>query len=243
MKNSNTFRLLIAMIAIVFAASTTSCKKNDNIIVPVLPIDSTVGLPQAVRNLVPDSIIQKLKDLGMPINEGIAPPNINGIYLGSPWTLVASNFPDNAPGHLFTDLKIKFTNQNNVRQEINTQTKSDATVSDETVSYISGHDSLFSVFIISNFNKINGSDTTDIQQFVRVFSGVKTVNESEIKNLRSALMSLKEIKSTTANAFLKVGQGRLIFDSDLVSVTQSSFRLSQPENWIPNNIVSKEFLK
>lgn len=37
-------------------------------------------------------------------------------------------------------------------------------------------------------------------------------------------MSLKEIKSTTANTFLKVGQGRLIFDSDLVSETQATFR-------------------
>lgn len=242
MKNKNTFRLLVAIIAIIFAASTTSCKKNDKIIVPILPIDSTVGLPQAVRNLVPDSIIQKLKDLGMPINEGIAPPNINGIYLASPWILSASNFDDYPVGYVFTDLKIKFTNQNNGKQEINTQTKSGTTISDETVSYISGHDSVFSVFIITNFNIIDGSDTTDIQQFVRVFSGIKTINGPEIKNLRSTLMSLKEIKRS-AGGFLEVGQGRLIFDSDLVSVTQSTFRLSQPENWIPNNIVSKEFLK
>ena len=242
MKNKNTFRLLIAMAAIIFAAATTSCKKNDNVITPIIPIDSSIGLPQAVLNQVPDSIIQKLKDLGMPINEGIAPPNINGIYLATPWTLVASNFNDFEVGHLFTDLKIKFTDQNNTRQEINSQSKTNATISDETVSYISGHDSLFSVFIITNFNNLNGSDTTDIQQFVRVFSGVKTTNDPSIRSLRSALMSLKEIKNTTNN-FLKVGQGRLIFDSDKVSDVQASFRLSQPENWIPNNIISKEFLK
>lgn len=242
MKNKHTFRLLIAMAAIVFAAATTSCKKNDSVIVPISPIDSTAGLPQAVLNQVPDSIIQKLKDLGMPINEGIAPPNINGIYLAAPWILVASNFADNAPGFVFTDLKIKFTNQNNITQEINTQSKTGATISDETVSYISGHDSLFSVFIITNFNNISGSDTTDIQQFVRVFSGVKTTNDPSIRNLRSALMSLKEIKNTTNN-FLKVGQGRLIFDSDKVSDVQSTFRLSQPENWTPNNLISKEFFK
>ncbi len=243
MKNKNTFRLLVAMVAIVFAASITSCKKNDAVILPTTPIDSTIGLPQAVINQVPDSIIQKLKDLGMPINEGIAPPNINGIYLATPWKLVASNFDDFEVGHLFSDLKVKFTNQNNTRQEINTQTKSSGTISDETVSFISGHDSLFSVFIITNFNKIVGSDTTDIQQFVRVFSGVKSTSDVSIKHLRSALMSLKEIKSTTANTFLKVGQGRLIFDSDLVSETQATFRLSRTENWVPNNIVSKEFLK
>jgi len=243
MKNTNKLKSMIAIMVFTFAAATMSCKKNDNVITPVTPIDSTIGLPQAVINQVPDSIIQKIKDLGMPINEGIAPPNINGIYLGSPWTLVASNFADNAPGHLFTDLKVKFTNQNNSTQEINTQTKSGTTISDETVSFISGHDSLFSVFIITNFNTISGSDTTDIQQFVRVFSGVKTANETSIKSLRSALMSLKEIKSTNPNAFLKVGQGRLIFDSDAVSETQATFRLSQPENWMPNNLVSKEFLK
>ena len=243
MKNTNKLKSMIAIMVFTFAAATMSCKKNDSVITPVSPIDSTIGLPQAVINQVPDSIIQKLKDLGMPINEGIAPPNINGIYVGSPWVLVASNFADNAPGHLFTDLKVKFTNQNNARQEINTQTKSGNTVSDETVSYVSGHDSLFTVFIITNFNNISGGDTTDIQQFVRVFSGVKTINDASIKNLRSALMSLKEIRSTNANAFLKVGQGRLIFDSDAVSDVQSTFRLSQAENWIPNNVVSKEFLK
>jgi hypothetical protein len=242
MKNKNTSRFLIAIVAIIFAASSTSCKKNDAVILPTTPIDSTIGLPQAVINQVPDSIIQKLKDLGMPINEGIAPPNIEGIYLGSPWKLVASNFDDFAVGHLFTDLKVKFNNQNNATREINTQTKAGTTISDETVSFISGHDSVFSVFIITNFNTISGTDTTDIQQFVRVFSGVKTSNDASVRKLRSALMSLKEIKKTT-NSFLKVGQGRLIFDSDELSETQATFRLSQPENWTPNHVISKEFLK
>ena len=243
MKNKNTFRLVIAMVVILFAASTTSCKKNDAVITPITPIDSTIGLPQAVINQVPDSIIQKLKDLGMPINEGIAPPDINGIYMATPWILVASNFDDFEPGHVFLDLKVKFSNQNNARQEINTQTKSGTTISDETVSFISGHDSLFSIFIITNFNKIDGSDTTDIQQFVRVFSGVKTANDASVRNFRSALMSLKEIKRTTPNAFLNAGQGRLIFDSDFISETQSTFRVSQSENWTSNNLISKEFLK
>ncbi len=242
MKNNTTIKSMIAIMVFTFAAATMSCKKNDSVITPIILIDSTIGLPQAVLNQVPDSIIQKLRDLGMPINEGIAPPNINGIYLGSPWILVTSNFSDNAPGFVFTDVKIKFTNQNNITQEINTQTKSGATVSDETVSYISGHDSLFSVFIITNFNNLSGSDTTDIQQFVRVFSGVKTNSDPSIRSLRSTLMSLKQIKNTTNN-FLKVGQGRLIFDSDKVSDVQTTFKLSQPENWIPNNLISKEFLK
>lgn len=243
MKNTTTLKSMMAIIVFTFAAATMSCQKNDSIVTPVNPVDSTVGLPQAVRNLVPDSIIQKLRDLGLPIHEGIAPPNINGIYMASPWVLVASNFNDNAPGHLFADLKIKFTDQNNARQEILSQTKTGTTISDETVSFISGHDSLFSVFIITNFNQISGSDTTDIQQFVRVFSGVKTTDDASVRNLHSALMSLKEIKMTNPNAFLKVGQGRLIYDSDAVSDAQHAFRLSQAENWTPNNIISKEFLK
>ncbi len=241
MKNKNKIRLLIAMVAIIFAAATTSCKKNDAVITPNTPIDSTIGLPQAVINQVPDSIIQKLKDLGMPINEGIAPPNVEGIYLGSPWKLVASNFDDFEVGHLFTDLKVKFTNQNNLKQEINVQSKTGSTISDDVSSYISGHDSLFSIFVITNNNKLNGSDTTDIQQFVRVFSGVKVSGESSIKNLRSALMSLKEIKNTT-NAFLKAGQGRLIFDSDFVSDDQTTFRTNQA-SWTSNGMVSNEFFK
>ena len=241
MKNKNKIRLLIAMVAIIFAAATTSCKKNDAVITPNTPIDSTIGLPQAVINQVPDSIIQKLKDLGMPINEGIAPPNVEGIYLGSPWKLVASNFDDFEVGHLFTDLKVKFTNQNNLKQEINVQSKTGSTISDDVSSYISGHDSLFSIFVITNNNKLNGSDTTDIQQFVRVFSGVKVSGESSIKNIRSALMSLKEIKNTT-NAFLKAGQGRLIFDSDFVSDDQTTFRTNQA-SWTSNGMVSNEFFK
>ena len=241
MKNKNNIRLLIAMVAIIFAAATTSCKKNDAVITPTTPLDSTIGLPQAVINQVPDSIIQKLKDLGMPINEGIAPPNVEGIYVGSPWKLVASNFDDFEVGHLFTDLRVKFTSQNNNAQEIKVQSKTGTTISDDVTAYISGHDSLFSIFVITNNNKIENGDTTDIQQFVRVFSGVKLSSESSIKNLRSALMSLKEIKNTT-NAFLKAGQGRLIFDSDLVSDAQTTFRANQA-SWLANGMVSKEFLK
>lgn len=241
MKIKNNIRLLIAMVAIIFAAATSSCKKNDAVITPTIPTDSTIGLPQAVINQVPDSIIQKLKDLGMPINEGIAPPNVEGIYLGSPWKLVASNFDDFEVGHLFTDLKVKFTNQNNNAQEIKVQSKTGTTISDDVTAYISGHDSLFSIFVITNNNKIESGDTTDIQQFVRVFSGVKVSGESSIKNLRSALMSLKEIKNTT-NAFLKAGQGRLIFDSDFISDAQTTFRTNQA-SWTSNGMVSKEFLK
>ncbi|QQR97371.1 MAG: hypothetical protein IPK18_10910 [Sphingobacteriales bacterium] len=177
---------------------TTQCKKDDTTTVS--------GIPEQVKNEIPDSLIQVLKDLGMPIYEGNNPPIVNGIYIISPYTLKNTNIPnDNPIGTDFLSGKIKFKNQNSTNRTIYYQQKynynNNYDISDNTLSYISGNNNYFTVFSITNITRTNTiGDTTDIQQFLFVYSGEKTTNNAAIKNIYNALLSTKVIKNTT-NAF------------------------------------------
>ncbi|MEZ4880535.1 MAG: hypothetical protein R2801_10275 [Chitinophagales bacterium] len=221
MKKFSIYFLVLAL----FTLFTTQCKKDDNI--------TTSGIPEQVSSQIPDSLFQVLKDLGMPIYEGNTPTTINGIYIVSPNKLKSSNIDGDVIGHIFNSDKIKFENQNNNSKEIYFQTKNDFTISTNELSYISGEGDYFTVYSIVNSFKTNTSeDTTDIQQFLFMYSGKKSGNSDDIENLYYSLLSTKEIKNTT-NYFIKVGKGRVIYDSDKITASTNTFRLAN-EDWTPS---------
>jgi hypothetical protein len=45
---------------------------------------SKYNLPGQVQSIISDEQLDQLKEHGLPINEGLTPPNIEGIYLGLP---------------------------------------------------------------------------------------------------------------------------------------------------------------
>ena len=67
MKNLTTFISIILILTLL-----SSCKKEN--------ITTTTDLPSAVTNNVPDSLLQLIKSLGMPIYTSNTPPNIEGIF-------------------------------------------------------------------------------------------------------------------------------------------------------------------
>ncbi|MCB9034559.1 MAG: hypothetical protein H6553_12030 [Chitinophagales bacterium] len=208
-----------------FMLFTTQCKKEDNI--------TTSGIPEQVTSQIPDSLFQVLKDLGMPIYEGNSPTTINGIYIISPNKLKNSNISGDVIGHVFVPDKIKFESQDNNKREVYFQKKNTISVSSNELSYTSGEGDYFTVYSIVNNFKINtDGDTTDIQQFLFMFSGKKSSNSDDIEDLYYSLLSTKEIKNTT-NAFIKVGEGRVIYDSDKITVSTNTFRLAN-EDWTPS---------
>lgn len=56
--------------------------------------------------------------LGMPINRGGTPPDMEGIYEAQPLILLASSRDDDQIGTRYGDMHVKFHNQNNKKLEI-----------------------------------------------------------------------------------------------------------------------------
>ena len=71
------------------------------------------GLTADINDLVPQSVLDEMDDLGMPIFEGDAPPSLAGTYLASPFELKASNRPSDVVGYEFSDYYVTFYNQDN----------------------------------------------------------------------------------------------------------------------------------
>lgn len=172
------------------------------------------GLTEDINNLVPESIIDELKRLGMPVNTGFTPPDVTGIYRLSPFVILASNIPNDWPaGSRFTDVNIRLHEYNNNALTISYQ---DAYInydsgaylggSTGTLGYIVGNGNNFTVFI-----KVISTDTdhNESADLVYVISGVKSgVN---ILNAYWANFMLDNKGSTN---FIQNGQGRVFKDED-----------------------------
>jgi len=93
---------LLAVLTLTFVA----CEKDDE----TSKVNED-GLTQAIVNLVPDSILNEIKSLGMPIYGGENPPKLDDYYLVEPFILVSSNISSDWEGMQFADLYIRFYNR------------------------------------------------------------------------------------------------------------------------------------
>ena len=197
--------LLILTIGIMTAGFlAVGCKKDKE---DDKPADS--GLTQEVRNFVPDSILNKIKELGMPINEGNTPPNIEKSYLAKPFILKASNRPSDPVGMQFYDYTVRFYAQNNEKRTIKCDYVNGNEIGTGLGSYVSGKDGLFTVF--SEMDISNGVDSAKI---VQVISGM--LIEGGIKDFHYANFMLNNY-GNPHSSFIENGEGRIIYDSDGMS--------------------------
>jgi len=165
------------------------------------------GLTQDVHNIIPDDILKNLKDLGLKINGGNKPPNVEGTYLVSPFVLVKSNFDDSwSPGYQISDMEITFYGQDNAKQTIMTDYVNAGQEGKGLGSFITGSGNKFSIFVQSEDTMYDVPFTS-----IQVYSG--EISSAGIKNLQFATMV------TVPNEYtIDRGQGRLFYDSDKLSV-------------------------
>lgn len=200
-KNSIMFLSLIFISGILFV----SCKKDKK-------EDSKVednGLTQEINNLIPDSIITAMVDLGMPINRGGTPPVLAGTYLANPFILKASNILYDNPGNAFADYYVTFYDQNNDNLSI----KLDYTNGPESGSglggFIVGTGDQFSVFA-----EVNSTYSTFNAKLVQVISGKLTAEG--IKDFYFANFMLDNF-GNPGQVWIADGEGRVIYDSNLLA--------------------------
>ncbi len=184
------------MVVLIFTAAFYACKKDH----------TDDGLSEQIHNIVPDSIINKMKTLGMPIFGGTKPPDLQHIYLASPFILKSSNISSDYVGKSFADYYGKLYDQDNDQLSIKLDYYNGGERGSGLGGFISGEDNSFSVFV-----KVHSTYQGGQADVIMVISG-KT-DEGGIKNFYYANFMLDDYDDPN-DVWIGVGQGRVIYDSD-----------------------------
>ncbi len=196
-------RLFISIICLL--GIFVSCSKDED-----SKLDENQLTP-AINNLVPDEILDEIISLGMPINRGATPPNVENTYFCTPFILKASNRPGDNAGMSFQDMTLTFKNQNNENLTISmdyfTGNGGAGTESGNGIgAYIVGTGNNVTIFA-----KTSSDISGDPADLLHVISG--TVTASGISNLHYANFMLNNYGNPNGK-WIEEGEGRIIYDSD-----------------------------
>lgn len=199
----------IIIFCLVIAIFQFSCNSDDE--------DLSVGFSEDIRNFVPDSTIQQLRDMGMLLHEGKIPPNIEGVYLVSPLIMVNSSVPNDYDiGTAFADKKLRFRNQDIVNLTITADMQQLRTSGKIVLrsygkgSFLSGKDNSFTIFTIQD-GYIYGEGDSLRYVSLEVSSGI--ITDEGIKNYQEAFLLLNDY-GAPHGTFIPVNTGRLFYDFD-----------------------------
>lgn len=206
MKKQTFLRSMIAIIAICFIA-TTGCKKDELEEIQQKRIDE----------VIPQKYIDTLKQLGITINEGTTPPNMEGIYQISSAKLEASNISTDIIGTVYTAMKFKLFSQNNTDFSIQLYGKNFIGLIDTSiVTAVSGNGNNFTVY-----GKIKANNGLNYAIFGLIISGTK--EGADLKDVKFSLINIDN--SNGGGFFIPEGKARLFYDADFISESISVFRL------------------
>ena len=201
-------KLIFLNMALVLTAFLSCSKSDDSGSALVDPN----GLTRDINEIVPDSLLDAIKKLGMPVNTGGSPPNLQGAYFLSPFILDSTNIPNDYPiGKQFADYYLNFTNQNFRDLTVNIDYRNGGETGNGIGSYIVGKGSNFSVF--SRITSHNPAQT-DSAYILFLFSGSKS--NDGLHNMYVALFMLDDL-GDPSGYFIENGHGRVFYDSDELS--------------------------
>lgn len=194
-------KLTIALFIVVASYSflITSCKKDEKLV-----------LSEEIQNIVPDSTLNKITSLGMPINKGTKPPDLTNMFKVSPFTLKATNVTnDFAIGYKFADYKFRLYEQDNEKLTIKLDYVNGPEKGTGFGGFMSGSGSDFSIFI--KVHSLNGSNQADI---IQIISG--TLTTDGIKNFYLSNFMIDNYGNAN-HVWIEEETGRVFYDSDGVS--------------------------
>jgi hypothetical protein len=194
-------RLLMLMTAIIMALVTfNACIEDDD---EKLNED---GLTEDVLKILQGGYLEKIKALGMEINGGNNPPDIEGTYLVSPYRTIKSTFPGDSWLNLqMVDATLIFSEQNNSKLTVSTyfEQLSGVEAGKGTGSFITGSGNKFTVYV-----KMAKTINDIPYEAIYVISG--EMSSSGIKNYQNVYIVTKGNQFTT----LPEGEARLNKDDD-----------------------------
>jgi hypothetical protein len=191
--------IVICIALATYSFLITSCKKDEKLV-----------LSKEIQNIVPDSTLNKIISLGMPVNKGTNPPELINIFKVSPFTLKATNVKnDFAIGYKFADYKFRLYDQDNEKLTIKLDYVNGPETGTGFGGFMSGNGNDFSVFV--KVHSLNGNNQAEILQII---SG--TITADGIKNFYLSNFMLDNYGNPN-HVWIDEETGRVIYDSDGVS--------------------------
>ena len=218
------YRILLTIWALIAAHILPSCldDSDETILLEgktskIVNKDTTTVIiepDERMYNSVPEETVSKLQEY-MPVYGGNTPPNIDGVFIAEPWTLVYTSDQQFEPGELFAENVMKFSNQN---------------PSDNTIDYycwqgggtyvgkgagISGSGDNFTVYF-----DVYGSSPSQFDNYIiknrvaLVISG--TITAEGIKDIYYAFTMVSK-ENDTYGEIMDVGEFRIFHDADRLS--------------------------
>jgi hypothetical protein len=181
----------------------TNCKKDET-----NDLIEANGLSRDINDFISEEILNILDSLGMPINTGGNPANIEGTYLISPMVLTESNRPFDVIGKTYADKTFTFFDQNNDNLTLTTALTQGGGVGEGLGSFIVGNGNNFSVFV--RIKKVN-QEHNDSTLTTQIFSG--TITSDGIGNIYNALVMLDDYGDPN-NHYIAIGDARVFYDED-----------------------------
>lgn len=193
--NKSVKMLFYACILLTACTQLSSCKK-----------EKTYNLPPQVFNIMTKAQLDKLVSMGLPINEGTTPPNIDSVYLNNTLKCTYDGSGGGNVGRFYLSMKIRFANFNTTDNTVKMSYKQGSESASGVGSIVSGKGNDFTVFT-KNTGVLSGINFTS----VTVFSGTKTA--SGITNFKYSLLILTKDTDPT-NIVIGANEGRTFIEND-----------------------------
>lgn len=177
------------------------------IVAVVAALSSCFIIPFGAYGYISAGQLRTLQDLGLPINEGMDPPDITGTYLCDSLELLDSNIAGDIFGTPYADMEIQFYSQSGNGEVLVTYDQSGFETGTGMGAFISGSGNDFTVFAQISGTSGSGIDFEDAM----VFSG--TMTPSGISNFTYGLL-LTSKSYDPYNDLIEVGDARVFEEYD-----------------------------
>ncbi len=196
----------LVLLCLLSAGMIVSCSKSDK----VNPSPQDI-LNKKISDILPQKYIDTLSKLGLAVNEGTTPPNVEGAFRIAPLVLKNSNIATDYAGQVFHDASVKFFEQSTSDFGIKLVGKFFLNAADTSITTaISGSGNNFTVY-----GKVKSvtADKTKYAYFGILLSGTK--DGTTLKNVTYGIINIDNSHGT--GIFINEGQGRVAYDKDGVS--------------------------
>lgn len=162
------------------------------------------GLSPEINDFLSEGIIEDMESLGMIINTGGNPPDIQDIFNASPFVLDSSNIASDYPGMQFSDFRFKFYDQNNDDLTVKLDYINGPENGSGLGSFIVGEGNKFTV--VSEVTVVVYSDTASVAMVLSGELASDGINDFVYANFM--------IENNGGSYFIENGEGRVIYDED-----------------------------
>ncbi len=173
---------------------------------------SNFNIPKEAKDIISEEIMGQMAANGMTINEGMNPPDIQGIFNANTFELVYSNLEEENKGIglISLDYYFKFYDQKNIKIKTSFTSGGD-NIASEQESIISGSGNKFTVYM-----RVSGTKREATYKIAIVISG--EINSEGIRNCMVGLYMLE--KNDPNNEILAVKRIRIWVNHDKFAVRE-----------------------